>query len=353
MLLRFPGARILVSLVGVAGVLAGSLSAQPAVTVVMSGLDNPRSLAFGPEGALYVAESGRGGTGPCGTNSPGEPVCYGPSGAITRLWRGEQERIVSGLPSLGNMNSTAANGPNGISFQGRGGLYVTIGFGNNPALRSTFGPAGALLGTLLHVSASGEWRVIADISAYESAMNPAGGPIDSNPFGALAVPGARVVTDAGGNSLLRIAATGDISTIAVFPSRPGRSTDAVPTAVEIGPDGAYYISELSGVPFAPGAARIYRVEPGSPPEVYLTGFTTAIDLAFGPDGSLYVLQHSTLAPFFGGPGELVRVAPDGTRSTVLGGLDRPTSVAIDSDGTIYVTNHGVSRGIGEVLRIEQ
>ena len=33
--------------------------------VVMTGLDNPRDLAFGPEGALYVAEAGRGGDGPC------------------------------------------------------------------------------------------------------------------------------------------------------------------------------------------------------------------------------------------------------------------------------------------------
>jgi len=33
------------------------------VTVVMSGLDSPRGLAFGPEGALYVAEAGRGGFG--------------------------------------------------------------------------------------------------------------------------------------------------------------------------------------------------------------------------------------------------------------------------------------------------
>ena len=33
------------------------------ITQVMSGLDNPRHLAFGPEGALYVAEAGRGGSG--------------------------------------------------------------------------------------------------------------------------------------------------------------------------------------------------------------------------------------------------------------------------------------------------
>jgi hypothetical protein len=30
-------------------------------TVVASGLDGPRGLKFGPDGALYVAEAGRGG----------------------------------------------------------------------------------------------------------------------------------------------------------------------------------------------------------------------------------------------------------------------------------------------------
>ena len=47
----------------------GSLSSPTAnaqsITQVMSGLDNPRHLAFGPEGALYVAEAGHGGAGPC------------------------------------------------------------------------------------------------------------------------------------------------------------------------------------------------------------------------------------------------------------------------------------------------
>ena len=44
--------------------MVGPAAAQTATSVVMSGLDNPRGLAFGPEGALYVAEAGRGGTGP-------------------------------------------------------------------------------------------------------------------------------------------------------------------------------------------------------------------------------------------------------------------------------------------------
>src|ERR1700694_891619 len=34
----------------------------PKVTVVSSGLENPRGLKFGPDGQLYVAEGGLGGT---------------------------------------------------------------------------------------------------------------------------------------------------------------------------------------------------------------------------------------------------------------------------------------------------
>lgn len=329
------------------------VSAQPDVTVVMSGLDNPRGLAIGPEGALYVAESGRGGSGPCGVNSPGETRCYGPSGAISRLWHGEQERVVEGLPSHALPDGSGANGPNDIAFVGRGAAYVTLGLGFDQRLRDALGPAGPQFGTLIQVSAGGRWRVVADILGEEAAHNPGGGIVDSNAYGVLAEPESRLVTDAGANALMRVTANGQVSTMATFPSRPqGRATDAVPTAVVVGPDGAYYVSELSGVPFAAGAARIYRVVPGQAPAVYLGGFKTIVDLAFDRDGNLYVLEHATGAVFFGGPGRLLKVAPDGTRSEVIGGLDRPTSVAIGWDGEVYVTNHGITPGAGEVLRID-
>lgn len=344
-------ARVLTGIVLGLCVLAGRPAAQPAVTVVMSGLDNPRGLAFGPEGALYVVETGRGGSGPCMVLR-GLLRCYGATGALTRLWRGTQERVATGLPSYADLAGTEVTGAHDVSFHGRGGAYVTIGFGGDPALRSGFGAVGALFGTLVHVAASGHWKVVDDVSAYESAANPDGNLVDSNPYGVLAEPGARIVTDAGANALLRVKANGDISTLAVFPARPLRSTDAVPTAVVVGPDGAYYVSELSGVPFTAGAARVYRVVPGDAPSVFLEGFKTLIDLDFGPDGSLYVLEHATGPVFFGGPGQVIRIAPNGTRSVVIGGLTRPTSLVVDSDGAIYVSNRGVSIGTGEVLKIE-
>jgi hypothetical protein len=333
--------------------LATVVHAQPQVTTVMTGLDNPRGLALGPEGGLYVAEAGRGGDGPCLVNLVGELRCFGLTGAISRLWKGVQQRIVSGLPSNALPDGTSAAGPSDISFQGRGGMFVLLSTGAvHPADRPAFGPHGWMFGTLFQQPPGGPLRVVADVAAFEVDANPDGGPIDSNPYGLLAQPGGRLVVDAGGNSLLTVAPTGRISTLATFPSRPqGRSTDSVPTAVTVGPDGAYYVSELTGVPFAANAARIYRVVPGREPEVYLDGFTTILDLEFGPDGSLYVLQHSTGPMFFALPGSLLRVAPDGTRTTVVSGLERPTSVVVDWDGTIYLSIRGIHVGTGEVLKI--
>jgi hypothetical protein len=189
------------------------------------------------------------------------------------------------------------------------------------------------------------------ISGYESTQNPAGGPIDSNPFGLLLDSGEGFIADAGANAILRVAAGGRLSTFAVFPSSADRPFDAVPTTVVRGPDGAYYVGELTGVPFLQGAARIYCVTPGTSPQVYAEGFKTIIDLAFGPDGSLYVLEHASGAQFFAGPGQIIRIAPNGSRTVLLGGLDRPTSLLIDRDGVVFVTNHGISVGGGEVLRI--
>ena len=341
-------ATLVVALTGATGAGAQTTS------VVMSGLDNPRGLAFGPEGALYVAEAGRGGTGPC-VFLRGAPQCYGPTGSVSRLWRGEQERIATGLPSYGSPASTT--GPHDISFLGRGHAYVTIGLGLEGMPRSALA-VGDQFGWLVHVPASGNWRPVVDVAAYEFEVNPAGGATDSNPYGLLAEPGSQVVADAGANALLRVAANGTVSTLATFDARPNMTgigppfIESVPTAVAVGPDGAYYVSELTGVPFAAGLANIYRVVPGQAPTVAWSGFTTVLDLAFGPDGSLYVLEHSTGPVFFGLPGRLVKVAPNGTRTTVIGGLTRPGSVAVGPDGALYVSNRSTSIGTGEVLRIE-
>jgi hypothetical protein len=123
----------------------------------------------------------------------------------------------------------------------------------------------------------------------------------------------------------------------------------------IGPDGAYYVGELTGFPWAPGSARVWRVPRfASEPEVYRDGLTTIINLTFDRAGNLYVLQvqdEGLLSRDL--TGSLLRFAPGSDQPGVVArdGLVSPTSVAVADDGSIYVSNYGYFPGQGQVVRL--
>ena len=342
--------------------------------VVVTGLDNPRGLAFGPEGGLYIAQAGSGGDGLCGPGPEGTR-CYGETGAITRydLRSGAVTDVVTGLPSLATEDGQMfALGPDDVSFQGRGNLFFTLGFGGDPATRvEVFGPGAANLGQLARATPNGDWKLIEDLAGFEAANNPAGDEIDSNPYGVLALPGRQIVADAGANALVEVQGK-KTTALAIFPNRlvdappflglPAGSQmpmDAVPTSVAVGPDGDYYVGQLTGFPFPVGAANVYRVpKQGGTPVVVASGFTHIVDLAFGPDGSLYVLQiasNGLLAAFEADDwtGALIRIAPDGTRTELVPGvLTAPGGIAVGTDGALYVTNKSIYSDLGELIRIQ-
>lgn len=353
---------------------AGPLSHAPRleVTVVATGLHNPRGLNFAPNGDLYVAEAAGEGvsSGDCGTMGDGLTKCSANTGSVTRIDRrtGAATRVLTGLPSLINEDGSAdgGSGPQDVVFQGMGNGYVTIGLGGAPEKRELyFGDAGAFYGRLVRFNPSGKVRFEEDLAGYELENNPDGFVPDSNPFGMAIVPGGVIVADAGGNDLLKVAANGAINTLAVFPTVPNLpglpgppNVQAVPTSVTVGPDGEYYVGQLTGFPFIPGRAKVFRVPAeGGAPEVVYSGFTNIIDVTFGPDGSLYVLEIAQSGiPNFGGGGRIVRIEPDGTQTVVLSGpqyLFAPGGIAVGKDGALYVTVASISATGGAVIRIEQ
>ncbi|WP_377703203.1 ScyD/ScyE family protein [Pseudoduganella sp. UC29_71] len=355
--------------------------AAPQVEVIAKGLSNPRGLAFAPNGQLFVAEAGSGGDGKCIVLADSRTACYGETGALTRVdptGKAAPVRVISGLPSMAAPGGFGALGAQGIVFTGAGNGRLVMGLAADASARTGLGAKANLLGQVLQVGSSGNWKVSADIAAFEAATNPVSGGTDSNPYAVAALGQQHIVADAGANALFSVAANGKISTLAKFEARPVPAPpflglppgatipmQAVPTTVIDGRDGWLYAGQLTGFPFPAGAANVYRVSPhGGTPEVYASGFTNIIGLAFDANHRLYVLQVGSGLAGAGGPpllppGRLVRVNANGSQTVIYQDLYYPGGLAIGPDGAAYVTNFGIVPGPvagsfpdgGQVLRI--
>jgi glucose/arabinose dehydrogenase len=365
-----------------AGCGAGTTAAAHRATlaVVVGGLDNPRQMSFGPDGALYVAEAGSGGRARCAKDpSTGTQICVGASGAIARVARGVLSRVVSGLPSVAGASGQESSGPaDAIVSHGRL-VFVTQDTQISSTGANQFARPGRLLGQLLTTGPTGGVRLLANLARFEATHNPdhglgassAADAIDSDPYGLVSYRGGYAVADAAGNDLLWVSSTGAIRVLAVFGvqyelapagvvAKTARrvAAQSVPTAVAVGPDGALYVSELSGFPFDPGYAHIWRVVPGQRPTVYARGFTNISAIAFDREGRLLVLEinraglRDTRAP-----GELIRIGRDGRRSVLASaGLSWPTGIGVARDGAIFIANNGTSTASGsgvhgEIVRV--
>jgi hypothetical protein len=355
------------------------------VDVIAKRLDNPRHVAVAKDGDVYVAESGRGGNHAtarsCFDSAEGF-ACTGRTGAVTKIGRWGQYRVISGLASFAPADGNNAIGPHGVYVDGHD-LYVTNGGptgptrGNPPQLvlrdptLVAEDPISTLYGKLLQVKWFNRVRVIADAWKFERDVNPdaqVGNPIvDSNPVDVLVDRGRFVMADAGGNSVIRADHRGRLEALSVFPNVPTPNPfggppvpmQAVPTGVVKGPDGFYYVSQLTGFPFPVGGAKVFRVDPRTGAyTTYASGFTMIMDLDFGDDGTLYVLEldsDNILPTGPGTDGAIWTVSRRGTKRKLAlpaGTLTEPGGIAAGRHDKLYVSNRSRTAGKGEVLRIE-
>jgi hypothetical protein len=335
----------------------------------VTGLRNPRGLVIAPDGRLLVSEAGSGGpasSGPCINSGAGNTLCFGATGALGSFdpSTGSYARPLEGLPSLATAAGEEGSGLSDLTYDGLNLLGV-ISFGGNPNQLSSSGSA--LFGQLVAIDlAAGTITARASISQYELDKDPDSNGLNSNPY-ALAVLGTKtLVTDAGGNTLLSVNEDNDVDLVVSYPSQnvplppflPSPPlpnpypAQAVPTGLATSGD-YVYSAEFSGFPFVAGSADIYRTDATGTTRLFATGFTSISDIAFGPEGDLYILEYAT--NFFdpAPSGNLLRLSADGlSRDLLATGLTRPTGLAVDARGRVYVANNGDGTN-GELLRLTQ
>jgi hypothetical protein len=304
-------------------------------------------LSTAPDGSILVADAGSG---------------------IVELRKGTGT-LVASLP-----------GATDVAAIGRGAMFAITGNGD---------PVG---GKRFYRVSRGRVQEIADLGAFEAAVNPDGGAVDSNPFDVEVLNGGTaLVADAGANALLIVRQDGSVDWVATLPGELVSTQNlkqlvgcptandlcnlpammpaqAVATSVAIGPDGAYYVGELKGFPAPTGESRVWRIEPGtlhaecgtSPAcSVVLDGFTSIVDLTFGPDGTLYVTEYdeaSWAAVEFGlNPvGGTVNACDltSGSCTEVATGLTQPIATTVDRRGNVFAAIRNLIPGAAQVVRIQ-
>lgn len=282
--------------------LAPAANAAPAEEVV-TGLVTPLSLAVADDGTVYVAQNF--------------------AGMLTKASPGEEAEVIH--------TDEAGREVGAVSVEDGTVTFATTALG---------GPQDARVWTL---DAGGDPTMLANLFRFEKRNNPDGkrrygilgldrsckskftkrnrwllpykGIIESHPYASnVDGNGVTYVADAAANAIFGISDAGKVSTLSVLPPTKvtvtgkfrksmnlprcakGRTMrlEAVPTDVELGPDGDLYVTTLPGGPEDPSLGangRLYKISPSTGATRRLTGgLVSPVGLAIAPDGTAYVSQ---------------------------------------------------------------
>lgn len=299
-----------------------------------------------------------------------------------------------GLTTTPDGRLLVADTGQGIVDADTGTLVASLpGINDMAAIRNTelwavaSGPAGE---QVLYKVVNGVPSEFADIGAFELEKNPHPATIESNAFDVTDLGGGEaLVADAAGNTLVEARRFGNLKLVAVFPDDVVSTENAkrvvgcpdgpddicglpdeiaaepVPTSAAVGPDGWFYVGELKGFPGPVGESKIWKIRPNADNErcpssrckVALDGFTSVIDLAFGPDGRLYVAQLEDESWFaleagqgVGGSVHACNVVTQACEE-VASGLPILTSIAFRQDGSLWGTTWSLVPGMADAVQI--
>lgn len=367
--------RYLWSVLIVAGALAPAVTfAQTpgTFTVYASRLEGPRGLRFGPDGDLYIAEAGTGGTNSTGRACEQVPVPVGPytggkSARISKIsGNGTRTTVASGFPSTqGAMGDRI--GVADVAFIGNT-LYALVAGGG-----CSHGNPDISTGVAQVNRSTGKWSLIADVGAflkthrakYESAddFEP-----DGTLYSLIAVDGVLYTVEPNHGQVFSVTRGGSIHQVIDISASEGH---IVPTSIAHWRE-SFYVGNLNLFPIDPQWARILTISPeeersdedlapgfgGRRHSHHIVnskaGFTTVVAVDFGPDGLLYALELSDAAGFpTPGAGKVVRVRHSGEIEEVITGLSVPTGMTFGPDGRLYISNFGAApAGAGTILRFD-
>jgi hypothetical protein len=177
---------------------------------------------------------------------------------------------------------------------------------------------------------------------------------ETHAYGITAGDGGNLyLTDAAANAILRRSSNGVLSVVTEFPPI-ANPTPVGPPQIHQVPTSLYYdgqnllVTTLTGFPFLPGKATVYKLSTSGALSVYQPGFTTLVDIAEGGRRGKLVLEHGQFGQmgFVPNSGRLVW-ANGSSMKELTGGLNRPGCLKQVNDHTWYVT----SVGDGSLLKV--
>jgi hypothetical protein len=351
-----------------------SLAQTPSeFTIVATGLNAPRGLKFGPDGALYIAEGGTGGTTKTTASQcqqvlgPVGPYQGGSTGTIRKVSGGKLSVVASGFPSDVDAGGDLS-GVADVAFLD-GDLYALIAGGG-----CSHGNPTAPNGIAKVNRTTGKWTMIADLSEY--AMTHPGRYDDAADFepdgvwyNMIAVDGKLLAIEPNRGIIVSVEQGGQAQELIDISASQGH---IVPTSMAER-YGDLYVGNLLYFPILPNWSRILRIsdvgfiEDNQVPgfehhgQHYVSdskaGFTTVVAVAFGPDDLLYALELSDLAGFPAkGNGKVVRVRRSGEIEDVITGLNVPGGMTWGPDHRLYVSDLSAvpapGYGAGRILRFD-